>query len=367
MKILFTSDWHIGITSFGVINEDGRNSRIVDFEYAAMKTVEIAVQEKVDLYFHGGDIFHTSSPKVEEQRAFFRILRALELRQIPSRFIIGNHDHTNKLGAVHALKLFMDFADHMQYVKIYDKTTIETFYENTQNLRVAFMPFNGQQPDFEKLKPELEGDRSALICHSHLEGAVVGAEPFEIKSDHATKFRSLPVDFVLAGHFHKPQLLCEKPLALYPGSICPVDFNERHDVKGVVIIDTEARTYKCIGIKVRDLHQIDIDWTTNPNADIGTVDIVGNIVKVNIKMGEEHVPLYDEKKIRDAIMFAGAQSIASINLEVVKKEVVRSREIKSTEKIQANFDRYLELKDCGEIKPEVQFEGRKIIDDCSRD
>jgi len=356
MKVLVTGDWHIGVTSFGVIDADNRNSRLVDFERALQRSIDVAIEESVDLYICAGDIFHTCKPTIEDQRIFYRVLRRLEDSKIKSRFIIGNHDYTLKIGASHALKIFMDVVQDWLYVKIYDQTVWEDF----DNLKVCFFPYHAEEPQIQDLRTDTM--RVALVCHSHLEGAVVGCEPFEIKDDKATKFKDLPVDFVFAGHFHKPQILSKSPLAFYPGSISPVDFNERNDVKGVVLVDTHDRTMKCAAINSRNMHQIDIDWTTGKGTDIhNVVDIVDAIVKVNIKMSEAQSSKFDEESIRKTIMDAGAHSIASINVDIVREEIKRSPDIKLDSGIESNFEKYLALRNYGDDTNRLRRIGRMII------
>lgn len=358
MKVLVTGDWHIGVTSFGVIDSNNRNSRLVDFEKALQRSIDIAISESVDLYICAGDIFHTNKPTTEDQRVFYRVLKRLEDSRVVSRFIIGNHDHSSKIGASHALRLFMDMIDGWSYVKIYDQTTWEDF----NNLKVCFFPYHAEQPEIVDYRTEV--GRVALVCHSHLEGAVVGCEPFEIKDDKATKFKDLPVDFVFAGHFHKPQILSQQPLAFYPGSISPVDFNERNDVKGVVIVDTDARSYECIAIKSRNLHQIDIDWTTGAGTEINNVvDIVDSIVKINVKMTEAQSRRFDEALIRKMILDTGAHSIASINIDIVREEIKRSPDIKLDSGIASNFERYLQLKNYGTDTDKIRRVGKQIINE----
>ena len=364
MKVLITGDWHIGVTSFGTIDDSGRNSRLIDFERALQRSIDIAISEKVDLYICAGDIFHTNKPAIEDQRVFYRIIKRLEDSAINSRFIIGNHDYNSKLGASHALRIFMDFlaGSNAKYVKIYDETTWEDFANGNDLLKVCFYPYHAKQPELNDYRNHFQ--RVALVCHSHLEGAVVGCEPFEIRDDKATKFKDLPVDFVFAGHFHKPQILSKEPLAFYPGSICPVDFNERNDVKGVVIVDTVERSYECIAIRSREMHQIEVDWTASESCDIhNTADIVDAIVKVNIKMNEQQSRKFDESIIRKNLLEAGAHSIASINLNIVRDEIRRNPDIKLDSGISSNFERYISSKDYGAETNNIRLTGKQIIDE----
>lgn len=364
MKVLVTGDWHIGVSHYGVLDKDGKNSRLIDVEKSILSAIDIGIENNIDLFICTGDIFHTNRPTIDEQLVFWRILDRLSSNScnFKSRFIIGNHDHNSKLGASHALKLFMEAFNHTGKVMIYDETAWEYFGDN--ELAVCFYPYHAAEPTY---GGESDAYRTkALVCHSHLEGAVVGAEPFEIKSDHVTRFSQLPVDFVWAGHFHKPQVLSTSPVAFYPGSIHAVDFNERLDSKSVVICDTDTLMIDWVPVQYRKLTQIDIesdDGTINIDDDMldGVVD---SIVKVNVTMHERHVESFDDNAIRSIISNAGAHSIASINLNIIRPEVRRNPSIKLESDLKSNFELFLNDKEYGDLLDDVKKYGIQIIKQC---
>lgn len=365
MKVLLTGDWHIGVSQYGVTLDDGRNSRLADVEDVLHRVIKFACDDEIDLFLCSGDIFHTNRPSPEDQRAFFRILKHIELSDLNARFIIGNHDHNSKIGASHALKLFMDLYDQHHRIKIYDETTWESFEEDGADpLLVCFYPYHGAAPDWAHLASFGPRHATAVLCHSQLEGAVVGAEPFEIKGDNVTKFSEIPVDFVWAGHIHKPQILCDNPLAIYAGSIQCVDFNERNDVKGVVVFDTQKRTYQPCGFETRRFYQIDLVDTVEIK-DSELKNVADAIVKININLKESDIPKFKEDKIRKSIESAGAHSIASINLVVERQVVVRNPEIKIDHDILSNFREYLKSKDYGGLTDHILQYGEEIINKCA--
>lgn len=359
MKVLVTGDWHIGVLTYGVLDNDGRNSRLVDIEKTLNDIIGIAESNHIDLLICTGDVFHTNRPTIEEQLVFYRFISSLKGCSFKSRFIIGNHDYNSKLGAQHALAIFKEIvSDTDGKIIIYDATTWEHF--NDDELAVCFYPYHGAEPSY-------TGDSAAcraraLVCHSHLEGAVVGAEPFEIKSDSVTRFSQLPVDFVWAGHFHKPQVLCKKPIAFYPGSIQAVDFNEREDVKGVVIFDTNKCTMAHVPIYCRKLVQIDTDKPFLDDSQL--VDIRDSIVKVNITIDEKSSEAFNEVIIRNKLVNAGAHSIAGINLNIIREEVRRNPSIKLESDLSSNFERFIGDRDYGDHHQAVRERGLQIIRQC---
>ena len=356
MRILATADWHIGVTHHGIDRDDGRNSRSVDLEATLMQMVDIAVAEDVDLFVCAGDIFHTNRPTLEDQRVFWRLLNRLKQSRIPARFIIGNHDYNSRLGSSHALKLFMDIMDEDHVIVIHDETTWEHFNDE---LSICYFPYRGDEPDWSQGKC----DRKAVVCHSHLEGAVVGAEPFEIKDDNVTRFSNLPVDYVIAGHFHKPQVLSEKPLAFYPGSPQCVDFSERNDCKGVVILDTENGKQWRVPLDARKFVQIDLEGvTTLDSADLSNV--AGKVVKVNISVTEQQADSFDEKGMRELLMSMGVHNVTAINLIIDRGSNVRDSRIKLDSSISNNFKIFVSNKDYGALEKDVIAKGLDIISSC---
>jgi len=360
VRILLTADWHIGVTHHGVVDEDGRNSRLVDLEATLSQMVDIALERRVDLFVCAGDIFHTNRPTPEDQRIFWRLLSRLQREKIQSRFIIGNHDYNSKLGASHALKLFMDVLPEDSCVRIYDETSWEHF--DDKGLIVCYFPYRGVEPEWRR-RVSGGDEKVAVVCHSHLEGAVVGAEPFEIKDDNVTRFSSLPVDYILAGHFHKPQTLSTQPLAIYPGSPQCVDFNERKDEKRVVILDTDTGEYESEPLSIRKFVQIDLDSTCSID-DVDLSDVDGAVVKINIAVDADQAKSFDEAGLRDRLASAGAQNVTAINLNVDRGSNIRDVHIKLDNSLTDNFKRFMSSKEYGDISDDVLKRGLEIIESC---
>lgn len=356
MKVAVTGDWHVGCLTYGVLDPKGRNSRLKDVEATVKKIYEYCRDNQVDLLVHAGDVFHTNKPTPDEQLIFYSFLMAMSQANVPVRVIIGNHDYNSQLGKADALKLFRKMK--IPGVKIYAKTDAEVIGD----CNYIFFPYAGDEPDFKSCLQV--GMPNILVCHSHLEGALVGAEPFEIKDDRATKFKELPVNAVFAGHFHKPQVLSREPLAFYPGSIQAVDFNERMDVKGIVVVDTDTMKYTPVGFKTRKLYQIDLEGIDDP-IEPHLQHCAEAIVKVNLKVAEADAHRIDEERLRELIIDADAHTIASINIDVVREVVKRDPQIKIDAGVKSNFIRFLQQRDYGDLSSDIEKVGCEIIEKCA--
>ncbi len=95
MKILHTSDWHIGQTFYDY-------DRTEEHKHFFEQLKKIVREEKPDLLLVSGDLFHTSAPSVAAQELYNESL--LQLRDEALAFggmhiilIAGNHDSSSKL------------------------------------------------------------------------------------------------------------------------------------------------------------------------------------------------------------------------------------------------------------------------------
>ena len=93
MKLLHTSDWHVGKAIRGASRAD--EHRDVLAEIAA-----VAEAESVDLVVVAGDLFDTSTPSPESEEIVYRALLALSRTGTTVAVIAGNHDNARRLRAV---------------------------------------------------------------------------------------------------------------------------------------------------------------------------------------------------------------------------------------------------------------------------
>ncbi|NPA82051.1 MAG: exonuclease subunit SbcD, partial [Epsilonproteobacteria bacterium] len=86
MKILHTSDWHLGQLFMGQSREEEHK----DFLNTLL---EIIKKESIDLLLITGDIFDTSTPPIYAQKLYFNFLSALKETNCRKCIITaGNHD-----------------------------------------------------------------------------------------------------------------------------------------------------------------------------------------------------------------------------------------------------------------------------------
>lgn len=98
MRLLHTSDWHLGASHDGL-------SLLPEQERFLEWLVQLLAEERVDALLISGDIFDHAHPSAEAQRAWYRFLAALQglERHCTAIVTAGNHDSPSRLAAPSAL------------------------------------------------------------------------------------------------------------------------------------------------------------------------------------------------------------------------------------------------------------------------
>ncbi|AMV70703.1 Nuclease SbcCD subunit D [Desulfuromonas sp. DDH964] len=102
MKILHTSDWHIGRTLYG-------RKRYEEFEAFLTWLAETIQQNKIDALLVAGDIFDTSAPSNRAQELYYRFLCRVAASSCRHVVVVaGNHDSPSFLNAPKELLKALD-------------------------------------------------------------------------------------------------------------------------------------------------------------------------------------------------------------------------------------------------------------------
>src|SRR5258708_6846057 len=118
-------------------------------------------------------------------------------------------------------------------------------------------------------------------------------------------------DYVALGHIHRFQDLNhgEQPPVVYCGSPDYIDYGERDEQKGFVLVELQKRRaeFKHVEIPaVRQLLEIDVDADgDDPTAlivqEIERHKLDGNIVRLTYHLAADKLPFVREKEIRDPL------------------------------------------------------------------
>ena len=261
MRILHTSDWHVGKVL------KGRN-RLDEHIRVLAQVVEIAKAERPDLVIVAGDLYDTAAPTAEATRVVTRALSALRRTGATVVAIGGNHDNGP---ALDALRPWADAAGIELRGAIREnpgELLITGQTEAGERWQLVALPFLSQRYAvraaemyelsaaeatqtyadhiarlIEKLsEPFAEpGVVNLLTAHLTIVGASAGGGEREAHTimGYAVPATIFPrnTHYVALGHLHRAQSVISPCPTRYSGSPLAVDFGEEENVPSVAIVD----------------------------------------------------------------------------------------------------------------------------------
>ena len=264
MRLLHTSDWHVGKTIRG-------RSRTEEFHAVLDEVAGIAMQEKVDAVLVSGDLYEHRSASPDADALIFQTFVRLYEARIPMVIIPGNHDASTRLEALAALLKPIHIhavprvarPDAGGVVEIASRDGVDT----ASIACVPFVPerrfgdaaslFEGSEGWYqsyadglglllEHMARAFRPDRvNILMAHLFTDGALLGGGEREISIGmaYAISPSRLPgtATYIALGHVHKPQAVKGAPSPTrYAGSLLQLDFGEVDQTKSVSLIEATA-------------------------------------------------------------------------------------------------------------------------------
>ena len=274
MKVLHTSDWHLGKTLEGFQRLDEQKQFLDDL-------VKIVEEKEIDLILHAGDVYDTINPPAAAETLFYETMKRLSKSGERAIVIIaGNHDNPDRLEAVmplsreHGILIFgtpnsvMEVGRYGQFEVVDsgkgfveldirgERTVILTVpYPSEKRLGVLF---DGEgEEEVQKTYSEKLGDLftqlqrhfredTINLAMSHL--YVVGGEvtdserAIQLGGTYSVELNHLPLQaqYIALGHLHKTQDYTRenKPI-IYSGSPIQYSKKERNNRNSVYIFDAE--------------------------------------------------------------------------------------------------------------------------------
>jgi exonuclease SbcD len=258
VKIVHTSDWHVGRRWKGIQRLD---------ELAAVLEHLAAFIEKqsIDLVLHSGDVFESRNPPAEAEQLVNRFLVRVGRSGAHMLVIAGNHDDPLRLDARSLLTEWVNvqILGRPRSASRGGTRTIAT--RGGEEAVVAALPFAspgawvsaldlaGEEASarsqyarmFERAVQDLSGAFrqdavNLLMAHTHIEGASFGESErrVHIGEDWAASPEALPssASYIALGHIHKPQKVAGPVPAYYAGSLLQMDFGEAGEEKTFVVV-----------------------------------------------------------------------------------------------------------------------------------
>jgi exonuclease SbcD len=396
VRLLHFSDVHIGVESYGAIDETtGLNSRLTDFLVAFDQVVDFALSNEVDAVLFAGDAYKSRDPSQTHQREFAKRIAKLSDGKIPTFLLLGNHDMPNVISRATALDIFKTLK--VPNIVIGDRLTTYQLATKNGNLQIIALPWirrssflareETRNLNIEQINEEIQARvtkliskeieqldtsvPSVLVGHVSLNTAVtsseksmlLGRDPIIMQSTLA----NISLDYVALGHIHKHQILSKNPYVVYSGSLEKVDFGEENDNKGFCIIDIDPSLPT--GSRVSDFRfetvpgrrfltiEVNVDKGQDPTIEtlktIKRHHFVGSIVRIKINMNQDAEPLLRENEIRLAL--EQAQFVTPIVKQISRDRRTRLGDVRVEElSVKQMLATYLE-------SSEVDAERRKTL------
>lgn len=264
IKILHTSDWHIG-------KELHKVELTEDMDRFFTWLIEFIRDNDVDVLLMSGDLFDQANPTQLDMKQYYAFLE--KMIPLECRIVLtgGNHDSPAVLNAP---------KDLLQLLKIdvvggAPETVEDLFVEyqkDDQSVVIAAVPFlrdrdirksvagetyndkieqirDGLKTYFENVnahyKANYEGLPFVIMGHLYAQGATVSDSERDIQIGNQAGVDSSifgdQANYVALGHIHKPQEV-GRPNIRYSGSPIPMSFSEKSDQKEIVLLEFEAGT-----------------------------------------------------------------------------------------------------------------------------
>ncbi len=265
MKILHTSDWHIG-------KQLHKYDLSPDLDLFFNWLINYIKTEKIDVLLVSGDIFDQANPSQAAYKQYYDLLK--KLINLDCKIILtgGNHDSPAVLNAPAELLKAFDIS----VIGGATEEMVDMFVsveKNNEKIVVAAIPFLKDRDirksvagetyanKIEQIKSGLRtyfsnvnthyNDKHAsqvfiLMGHLYVQGSELSDSERDIQIGNqagveANMFGEIP-HYVALGHIHKPQVISLEQNIHYCGSPIPLSFSEKEDCKQINVITVENNT-----------------------------------------------------------------------------------------------------------------------------
>ena len=251
MRILHTSDWHIGKRIAG-------RERLEEQQAILSEIADLCESERIELVLIAGDVFDTFLPSAEAEDLFYAAVKKIAAGKRAVVAISGNHDDNVRLTAATALSeeqgiyIFGNSGRVPRLsaagsIRAADAGKSHILFENERGERtfVHALPYpnearlketkNADESYFDKMRRWMgegercnaQGDPSVFLAHIFVAGGKVSDSEREIDlgGARAVPLELLPrCDYAALGHLHRRQSFAGN--VCYSGSIAQYAFDE---------------------------------------------------------------------------------------------------------------------------------------------
>ena len=399
MKVLHTSDWHIGQIFHNYSREE-------EHKYFFEQLKSIIIKEKPDVVVVSGDVFHTATPTIVSQRLYYNFIVELSRLDDDLQIVItsGNHDSPSRLEAPRPLweAFNVSVVGMLDYQTVtdenglnFDASKVEIpITKNGEIIGwVLAVPYiNGNANIYDSLLNHLKNrpeyaDNQAIVAMGHL--AVKSADITGHSAEIIGKLETLDVqdfkdvkgvDYWAFGHIHFPQAIRGIENMRYAGSPFPISFNENYE-HSVVSVNIEDGKVKTTVIPLKTLIPI-IDFPTKPKGYADALPfetVLMQLIEILGKKAYVRVHVQTDKPLTQAetaamiqafdgqeAMFCGIQSYFPEKAEGNELQSVKTlNELKSISPFELGCSVYQKKNGC-EMPDELKEMFKKVCEEAEK-
>ena len=267
MKILHTSDWHLGQHFMGKSRRD-EHKAFIDWLLALVD------KKSIDAVIIAGDVFDTGSPPSYAREMYHQLVLDMKARQCQLVIVAGNHDSVSMLNESKSLLTYLD-------TQVSSQANLDDIDSHVIPLKdkkgevsawVCAVPYLRPKDVMQSVAGQSEQDKKLgllqmigdfyqrvfdaaceknnalktpvpIIGTGHLT-AVGGQVSESVRDLYVGTLEALPTsvfpafDYLALGHIHRAQPISKSGRFRYSGSPIPLSFDELGRDKTVVIFDT---------------------------------------------------------------------------------------------------------------------------------
>ncbi len=220
MRILISADWHLSSykTTYFDVGEQLVNG--------LLKLVQIIREKSPDMIIIAGDIYNDKVYIYKNASEMVRVYFLDQIKDIPIIFIAGNHDK-GKHGCL------------LEEIEAFNYPNVSVVCDKFASVGSDILLLPYDRSHMHEYLMEEGPNYPILISHFGLNEAKLNNGLSRIDP---IKLSQLPNKLVILGHYHTPQSIYrakQNQLAIYTGSLVPKDWNDKNEVKRVIILDTD--------------------------------------------------------------------------------------------------------------------------------
>lgn len=268
MKIISTSDWHLGNIFYG-------NDRIDEHKHFFSWLLAQIKMHQPDALLVSGDVFDNGNPSAAAQEAYYNFLTdaTCECPQMQIVITAGNHDSANRLVAPQAIlrKHKIEVRGNLnrkwksdigEWQIDYDDIIIPITTQAGEQFTVVAIPYLrsdiarnesyshgvGQilRQATNRARELYPNNIIVMMAHMYAQGADIAtcdaSERIVIGGQEQVDIGNWPnhPDYLTCGHIHKRQHIWGTQWARYTGSVLPMSFAEKNYTHGVDLVSFGA-------------------------------------------------------------------------------------------------------------------------------